>query len=99
MTTTGRGSRTLSAPGRRKETRDIDAAEVSGAIEQSPEALKRRTEARVEALGLSLALLFAIGLGALATWGTVLLADSLRQAQALMQPQSFMVHNASPFQR
>ena len=101
----GRAYKSGSALRRRQEVDERGAAEVEATTQRSSEVLSKRTKACVESVGLSLAMVFVAGLVALGVWATVLWADSIRQAQTLMQPsayaepQSFMVRNVSPFQR
>jgi hypothetical protein len=84
----GRAQKTGSALERGQGVGDRGAAEVEATARRSSEALSQRTKAWVDAAGFSLALLFVAGVVALGVWATVLWADSVRQAQALMQPQA-----------
>ena len=100
-----RGDKPLSVPSRRQAAVDAAATEVGAAVAPDSEASRRRTDAQMEAVGFSLALLFVIGLGALGAWATVLVVNSLIQAQSIPQSQSYvepplsLVQNASWFQR
>lgn len=84
-----RGDKPVSVPSRREEAVGVAGTEVAAAVAHNSEASRRRTDARMEAVGFSLALLFVLGLGALAMWATVLVVNSLMQAQSLMVQNTF----------
>jgi hypothetical protein len=100
-----RGDKPVSVPSRRQETVCAAATEVAVAVVNDAEASRRRTDARLEAVGFSLALLFVISLCMLGAWATVLLVKSSIQAQSLPGSQSFMspspsmAQNGYSFQR
>jgi len=66
--------------------------ELNEATEPAGRAPSNRPKAWGETLGAILALLVVTGLGALGTWGVILIFQSLMQAQSLMVQNNFVFH-------